>query len=152
MLCFNATDRISFEYVRCKWHPEISHHRPGVPFIVVGTHLEKRDDPEVISKLAAKGEKPVSYKEGLALAKDIHAAEYIEVSALTQENVKQAFEDATIHALIKQGYIKSKDKQQPGIKPAKPARTVESELVRVFHLKSHHIIILFLILGVNNKG
>lgn len=71
-----------------QWYPEVSHHCPGVPIVLVGTKLDLRDDRDVIEKMKAKGQSPISYQMGLQLAKEIGAAKYLECSALTQKGLK----------------------------------------------------------------
>lgn len=39
LVCFSVVSLSSFENVRAKWLPEIQHHAPGVPFILVGTKV-----------------------------------------------------------------------------------------------------------------
>jgi GTPase SAR1 family protein len=70
------------------------HHAPGVPFILVGTKLDLRSDPETIKKLGEKKQQPVTQDRGEALAQEIGAYKYVECSALTQGGLKQVFDDA----------------------------------------------------------
>lgn len=84
----------SFENVRAKWHPEIAHHCPNVPVILVGTKYDLRDDPFQLERLKEKRQAPISYAQGLALAKEIGAVKYQECSALTQRGLKNVFDEA----------------------------------------------------------
>jgi len=34
-----------------QWHPEVSHHAPSIPIILVGTQLDLREDQGIIEKL-----------------------------------------------------------------------------------------------------
>ena len=77
-----------------QWYPEISHHAPGVPIVLVGTKLDKREDQETIDKLKAAKTAPISYEMGLKRAKEIKAYKYVECSALTQMNLKSVFDHA----------------------------------------------------------
>jgi GTPase SAR1 family protein len=61
-----------------KWAKEVKKHAPGIPFILVGTQAEHRNDD-------SKG--VCSFKKGKALAKKIRAVKYFEVSA--KNNVRQ---------------------------------------------------------------
>lgn len=72
---------------------------PHTPIILVGTKMDLRTNPEVIAKLAAENQKPVSALEGQQLAKDLDAAKYLECSALTQQGLKAVFDEAIKTAL-----------------------------------------------------
>ncbi|CAO2601604.1 Ras-related C3 botulinum toxin substrate 2, partial [Lemmus lemmus] len=54
-----------------QWFPEVRHHCPSTPIILVGTKLDLRDDKDTIEKLKEKKLAPITYPQGLALAKDI---------------------------------------------------------------------------------
>ncbi|OMJ15222.1 Ras-related C3 botulinum toxin substrate 1 [Smittium culicis] len=73
LICFSLVSPPSFENARTKWYPEISHHSPNVPCILVGTKLDLREDPETIEKLREKRMVPIAYPQGLQMAKDIKA-------------------------------------------------------------------------------
>jgi Ras-related C3 botulinum toxin substrate 1 len=77
-----------------KWFPEIDHHAPSVPIILVGTKLDLREDPATLESLRAKRMEPVSYDQALIVAKEIRAHKYLECSALTQRNLKSVFDEA----------------------------------------------------------
>ena len=68
-----------------QWHPEISHHCPNTPVILVGTKLDFRDDKETTEKLKEKGLAPITYSQGLEMMEEIGAVKYLECSAVTQE-------------------------------------------------------------------
>ena len=53
----------SFENVRAKWYPEVRHHCPQVPIILVGTKLDLREDKETIDKLTEKKLAPITYPQ-----------------------------------------------------------------------------------------
>lgn len=71
-----------------KWVPEISHHCPRTPFLLVGTQVDLRDDSNTVEKLAKNKQRPISPESGEKLARDLRAVKYVECSALTQ--VKRA--------------------------------------------------------------
>ena len=54
MICFSLTSPASYENVRAKWYPEVSHHCPNTPIILVGTKVDLRDDKETVEKLKEK--------------------------------------------------------------------------------------------------
>ena len=94
LVCFSVISPASFENVKSKWVLEISHHAPGVKFILVGTKVDLRDDPETISKLSEKGMTPITEKEARDQSSQIGAVDYLECSALTQKGLKTVFDEA----------------------------------------------------------
>ena len=55
LVCFSVTDQVSLDNVDSKWIPEVSHHCPGVPIILVGTKADLREDPKELERLRTKG-------------------------------------------------------------------------------------------------
>ncbi len=111
LICFSIVSPPSFDNVKAKvsssrtfmlpfqltclqWHPEIEHHAPNVPIILVGTKLDLREDRATAEGLRSKKMEPVSYEQALAVAKEIKAVKYLECSALTQRNLKSVFDEA----------------------------------------------------------
>ncbi|QRV83386.1 Ras-related protein Rac1 [Ceratobasidium sp. AG-Ba] len=88
LICFSLVSPPSFENVRTKWWPEISHHAPQTSLVLVGTKLDLRDDPTTIEKLRDR------YPQGVQMQKDIGAVKYLECSALTQKGLKTVFDEA----------------------------------------------------------
>lgn len=108
LLCFSVVHPGSFWNVRTMWWPELMRHCPNSQVILVGTKIELRNNPEEIKRLSESGLKPITYEEGVALAKEIKAEKYIECSARTLANVEQVFDDAIKAAVYGKGYLKSK--------------------------------------------
>ncbi|KAJ2162410.1 Rho GTPase protein rac1 [Coemansia sp. RSA 552] len=94
LVCFSLVSPPSFENVRTKWYPEISHHAPNVQMILVGTKLDLREDKATVDRLREKRLAPISFSQGAQMQKDIGAAKYLECSALTQKGLKNVFDDA----------------------------------------------------------
>eukprot|EP01120_Amphizonella_sp_Union-15-10_P005690 TRINITY_DN171_c0_g1_i2.p1 TRINITY_DN171_c0_g1~~TRINITY_DN171_c0_g1_i2.p1 ORF type:complete len:218 (+),score=46.87 TRINITY_DN171_c0_g1_i2:1-654(+) len=113
LICYSIIAPSSFENVRAKWHPEVTHHCPNAPLILVGTKLDLRDDQETINKLAAKKQAPITYEQGLQMQKDIGAVKYMECSALTQKGLKDVFDEA-IRAVINPAINKKQKKERRG--------------------------------------
>lgn len=90
----------SFENVRSKWQPEIRHHCPTTPFLLVGTKHDLVNDPDTLEKLARRGKRPISFAEGCALGREIGAMGYFECSALTQAGLKRVFDYAARAVLM----------------------------------------------------
>lgn len=99
LVCFSIVSPPSFDNVLSKWYPEISHHAPGIPIILVGTKLDLRDDPKTLSQLREKKMSAITYPQGMQRAKEIKAIQYLECSALTQKGLKNVF-DAAIRAVL----------------------------------------------------
>jgi len=97
LLCFSVVSPASFDNIKTKWYPEISHHCPGAKCILVGTKIDLREDKATMENL--KGERAPTYEMGKKMAEDIGAEAYFECSALTQEGLKKVFEEA-IRAVI----------------------------------------------------
>ncbi|KAA0202479.1 hypothetical protein HAZT_HAZT005387 [Hyalella azteca] len=101
LICFSLVNPASFENVRAKWYPEVRHHCPSTPIILVGTKLDLRDDKDTLEKLKDKKLQPISYPQvkrvnfqGLSMAKEVGAVKYLECSALTQKGLKTVFDEA----------------------------------------------------------
>ncbi|KAG2455683.1 RAC1 protein, partial [Polypterus senegalus] len=92
------------------WYPEVRHHCPNTPIILVGTKLDLRDDKDTIEKLKEKKLTPITYPQGLAMAKEIGAVKYLECSALTQRGLKTVFDEA-IRAVLCPPPAKKKHKK-----------------------------------------
>ena len=86
--------RLRFQsYPREKWFPEVHHHCPGAPCLIVGTQTDLRDDPQVREKLAKQRMQPVRKEDGERMAKDLGAVKYVECSALTQYKWEDVFDE-----------------------------------------------------------
>ncbi|KAH9271574.1 hypothetical protein BASA83_006182 [Batrachochytrium salamandrivorans] len=69
LVCFSVVSPASFENVKEKWFPEVRHHCPGVPCLIVGTQMDLRDDSATIEKLAKNRQKPITTDSGERMAK-----------------------------------------------------------------------------------
>eukprot|EP01089_Gocevia_fonbrunei_P000763 TRINITY_DN1074_c0_g1_i1.p1 TRINITY_DN1074_c0_g1~~TRINITY_DN1074_c0_g1_i1.p1 ORF type:complete len:236 (-),score=35.37 TRINITY_DN1074_c0_g1_i1:113-715(-) len=94
IVCFSLTSPESFENVKTKWVPEVTHFNPKTPMVLVGTKLDLRDNAETIKSLKEHNLEPINSDGGEKLAKEISAYKYIECSALTQKNLTSVFEEA----------------------------------------------------------
>ena len=97
-MCFSVTSPASFENVKEKWFPEVHHHCPGVPCLIVGTQTDLRTDPSVEKKLGQQMLKVVQSHEGERMAKQLGAVKYVECSALTQYKLKDVFDEVCAFA------------------------------------------------------
>ncbi|CAH8556510.1 unnamed protein product [Schistosoma turkestanicum] len=98
LVCFSLINSTSFENVRSKWYPEISHYAPRTPIILVGTKSDLRSENEGIKSHQSS----ISHAQGLVMAKEIGARKYKECSALTQAGLKEVFDEAIRAVLLPQ--------------------------------------------------
>jgi len=99
LICFSLVNPDSLENIRTKWYPEVRHHCPHAPLMLVGTKLDLREDSEYIAKLKERKVSQVTYPQGLAMANHIGAMKYLECSALTTKNMKTVFEESVRAAI-----------------------------------------------------
>jgi len=102
LICFSIMNPTSLANVKSKWYPEIAHHAPGVPVVLVGTQMDRRSDADSVREIASKGKQPVTTEEGAEMAKGIGAVSYVECSAMTQQGLKTVFDDAIRAAMKKE--------------------------------------------------
>lgn len=113
LVCFSIVSPPSFDNVTAKvsgiileqyaglstyhmhqWFPEIDHHAPNVPIILVGTKLDLREDPATREALRQKRMEPINWERANEVRKQIGAVKYVECSALTQRGLKTVFDEA----------------------------------------------------------
>jgi Ras-related C3 botulinum toxin substrate 1 len=94
LVCFSVDNPSSLENVKNKWHPEVKHHCPNTPLILVGTKADLRKDGTYVKQLKDTGVSMISETQGEELRKTIKAVRYVECSAKTNDHVKQVFDEA----------------------------------------------------------
>ncbi|KAJ2078168.1 GTPase Cdc42 [Coemansia guatemalensis] len=99
LVCFSVASQASFENVKEKWFPEVRHHCPGVPCLIVGTQIDLREDEITSNKFAKNKLDFITKAQGNQLAEELSAVKYVECSALTQEDLKDVFDEAIVAAL-----------------------------------------------------
>ncbi|CAH3182064.1 unnamed protein product, partial [Porites lobata] len=99
LVCVSVVSPASFENVKEKWVPEITHHCPKTLFLLVGTQVDLRDDASTIEKLAKNKQKPITVESAEKQARELRAVKYVECSALTQKGLKNVFDEAILAAL-----------------------------------------------------
>jgi len=92
IVCFSITSPISFANVSSKWVPELQHHCPDVPIILVGTKLDLRSNSEYLEEMKRRGVEVITNEQGRKLAQTVGAVDYIECSAVTQQGLKDVFD------------------------------------------------------------
>ncbi|XP_011499077.1 PREDICTED: rho-related protein racB-like [Ceratosolen solmsi marchali] len=107
LICFSVVSPTSYHSVATKWINEVNGHCPNTPVILVGTKSDLRSDVRLALQLARYGQAPITTTQGHQLANRIGATSYVETSALTQEDLKEAFDQAIVSALsMRRGGLK----------------------------------------------
>jgi len=101
LIAYSIISPSSFDNVKSKWYPEIQHHCPGVPIILVGTKSDLRNDQGTVAQLQSKGLSMITSTQADERVKEIQAVQHMECSALTQEGLKAVFDEAIRAALNK---------------------------------------------------
>lgn len=65
----------------------------------MGTKSDLRSDVQLTLQLARYGQGPITAIQGHQLAQRLGAVSYVETSALTQQELKEAFDQAIVSAL-----------------------------------------------------
>lgn len=84
LICFAINNPTSFKNIKAKWIEEIRGHAPKTPFILVGTKADTR----------ASTDSSVSKAEAQALCDELKGYKYMECSAMTQDGLKQVFDES----------------------------------------------------------
>jgi len=92
LLCFSTISQASHDAIRDKWAPEVHHYVPNIPHLLIGTKVDLREakapDPN-----SGKFE-PITFDQGNAMAQEINAVKYMEVSSKTGRGVAEVFNEA----------------------------------------------------------
>jgi len=92
LLCFSTISQASYDSIKEKWAPEVHHYVPNIPHLLIGTKIDLREakapDPN-----SGKYE-PISTEQGKAMADEIGAVKYMEVSSKTGKGVSEVFNEA----------------------------------------------------------
>nr|XP_035977567.1 rho-related GTP-binding protein RhoQ isoform X3 [Halichoerus grypus] len=110
LICFSVVNPASFQNVKEEWVPELKEYAPNVPFLLIGTQIDLRDDPKTLARLNDMKEKPICVEQGQKLAKEIGACCYVECSALTQKGLKTVFDEAIIAILTPKKHTVKKNR------------------------------------------
>jgi len=116
----------SYNSIKEKWYPEVDHYVKDVPTILVGTKVDLR---EAKAPDPGTGEyKPVSTEMGQKLAKEIGAEHYIEVSAKTNANLSELFQQAVSTVIkLKKQVSEDDGKEEEGPNIVVVNRTVKNK-------------------------
>ncbi|XP_011870854.1 PREDICTED: ras-related C3 botulinum toxin substrate 1-like [Vollenhovia emeryi] len=99
LVCFSVVCPSSYHSVASRWINEVRKYCPNAPIILVGTKSDLRSDVRLMLQLARYGQAPITTIQGHQLAHRLGAVNYVETSALTQHDLKEAFDQAIVSAL-----------------------------------------------------
>ncbi|KAL2748312.1 ras-related C3 botulinum toxin substrate 1-like isoform X1 [Vespula maculifrons] len=99
LVCFSVVCPSSYHSVASWWINEVRKYCPNAPIILVGTKSDLRSDVRLMLQLARYGQAPITTAQGHQLAQRLGAVSYVETSALTQHDLKEAFDQAIVSAL-----------------------------------------------------
>ncbi|XP_050994648.1 rho-related GTP-binding protein RhoJ isoform X1 [Labeo rohita] len=77
LICFSVVNPASYHNVQEEWVPELKSCMPHVPYILIGTQIDLRDDPKTLARLLQMKEKPLTYEQGLKLAREVTDYSYV---------------------------------------------------------------------------
>lgn len=98
IVCYSIVHHPSLENIERRWAPEIKRVSPGSHMILCGCKMDLREDPVELDRLKQRGQKPVTTADGERVARAIGADSFFECSALTQESLKDVFDEALLSA------------------------------------------------------
>lgn len=100
VLNFSCVHPESFDRIRTKWIPEITQYIPNVPFLLVATKTDLREEKNTKEHVTQRfGRGPISKQEGEEMAREVGAQAYFETSAKRGDGVDEVFESAMRSAL-----------------------------------------------------
>ena len=89
LLAYSITQRESFFNIKKKFIREVKYHVPNVNCVLVACKIDLRNNQDVMDRLAKRYEQPVSFEEGLKLAKHLKCLTFWETSSTTEEGFEQ---------------------------------------------------------------
>lgn len=114
ILCYASDNVASLEKLKREWLPELREHAPNVPYILVGTKKDIKEDyayqRELFRTQEDKGQSlrmedlmkdVVTTSDGFEVADLIGAQGFLECSALYRDGTREVFEKAATVALKK---------------------------------------------------
>ncbi|KAI9323666.1 small GTPase superfamily [Dichotomocladium elegans] len=102
LLCFSVDDRDSLDNIPHRWLEEVEAQSPQALITLVALKCDLRTDSNITD--------PITYEEGVAVARSIHADRYLECSAMHNRGVRECFEQVARAAL----QVRSRSNRPPG--------------------------------------
>ena len=91
VICYAVADKKSFDNVKKKWVRDLKEKVPQAPYMVVATKVDLRK--------ASEKKDLITTKQGQDMAKEVGAKAFVECSSITQEGLKECFNNAVSIAL-----------------------------------------------------
>jgi len=101
LVLFDVSRPDTLQHVKDKWVPEIIHHARSKLFLLVASKCDLRGDPSIMNELRNSGRHPVTTEEGQAVADEIGAIKYREISSKENEGLGDLWETAATHVLCR---------------------------------------------------
>ncbi|KAI9355603.1 GTP-binding protein rho1 [Zopfochytrium polystomum] len=92
LFCFSIASPASLARIEYQWLREVQHYFAEATMILVGCKKDLREDQATIEALARENKHPVTFEEGLEMAKNIGAFRYVECSAKYSDGLDKVFE------------------------------------------------------------
>jgi len=84
----------TLERIKTKWIPEITHHCPNVPYLIIGTKSDLKDDEEYITKSKEKKLFEIlDFEKTSKWALDNGAMKYLECSSMKLQGLQEIFHE-----------------------------------------------------------
>ena len=123
VILYSIANPASYDNITSKWVPEITHHMPGTPWVLIGSKADLRDDQELLARLNDRFQRgAMTTEEGELLASHHGASGFVEVSALTGYGLRECVA-AWLHAVTAPAPKLRKRK------PARPQNNVERNVL-----------------------
>jgi len=95
LLVFRVDRPSTLDSIVSKWYPTIRKNCPNSKYILVGSQIDRRDDPEAVKKCENDYHRPmVTKEEGKRIACNLKAYGYLECSSLRNQGINEVFEEA----------------------------------------------------------
>lgn len=97
VICFSVVQPESFWNIVHKWVPEVRRFMgDDIPFIVIGTQADLRDDDRTVRNLLQKGQRPVTAREAAFSCRRLGGACYVESSPVMKKRMRRVINDAFV--------------------------------------------------------
>jgi len=92
LLFYSVVNPTSAENIKEKWVNDARTYCPEVPFFLIGTQIDQRDNTKILEELSERNLKPLTKQDGKKLAKEIGAIIYMECSAKENSGYRNIFD------------------------------------------------------------